>query len=99
TRRMSEALAGVDVLVCASSMEPACAIEDEPEVLRTYSRQARQPFNVTGHPALAVPAGFSSDGMPLSFQIAGRNFDEAAIYRAARAYERATGWPDRHPDL
>ena len=99
TRRMSEALAGVDVLVCASSMEPACAIEDEPEVLRTYSRQARQPFNVTGHPALAVPAGFSSDGMPLSFQIAGRNFDEATIYRAARAYERATGWPDRHPDL
>ena len=75
------------------------AIEDEPEVLRTYSRQARQPFNVTGHPALAVPAGFSSDGMPLSFQIAGRNFDEAAIYRAARAYERATGWPDRHPEL
>ena len=99
TRRMSEALAGVDVLICASSMEPACAIEDEPEVLRTYSRQARQPFNVTGHPALAVPAGFSPAGMPLSFQIAGRNFDEATIYRAARAYERATGWPDRHPDL
>ena len=98
-QRMSEALAGVDVLVCASSMEPACAIGDEPEVLRTYSRQARQPFNVTGHPALAVPAGFSSAGMPLSFQIAGRNFDEATIYRAARAYERATGWPDRHPDL
>ena len=99
SQRMSEALADVDVLVCASSMEPACAIEDEPEVLRTYSRQARQPFNVTGHPALAVPAGFSSAGMPLSFQIAGRNFDEAAIYRAARAYERVTGWPDRHPDL
>ncbi len=98
-QRMSDVLAGVDALVCASSMEPACAIEDEPEVLRTYSRQARQPFNVTGHPALAVPAGFSSDGMPLSFQIAGRNFDEATIYRAARAYERATGWPDRHPDL
>ena len=99
TRRMSETLAGVDALICASSMEPACAIGDEPEVLRTYSRQARQPFNVTGHPALAVPAGFSSAGMPLSFQIAGRNFGEATIYRAARAYERATGWPDRHPDL
>ena len=99
TRRMSETLAGVEVLVCASGMEPACAIEDEPELLRTYSRQARQPFNVTGHPALAVPAGFSADGMPLSFQIAGRNFDEAAIYRAARAHERATGWTGRHPDL
>ncbi len=99
TRGMSETLSGVDALICASSMEPACAIGDEPEVLRTYSRQARQPFNVTGHPALAVPAGFSSAGMPLSFQIAGRNFDEATIYRVARAYERVTGWPDRHPDL
>jgi len=98
-RRMSEALSGVDALVCASGMEPACAIEDEPELLRTYSRQARQPFNVTGHPALAAPAGFSSDGMPLSFQIVGRNFDEAMVYRVARAHERATGWTDRRPDL
>ncbi len=98
-RRMWEALSGVDALVCASSMEPACAMDDEPEVLRTYSRQARQPFNVTGHPALAVPAGFSSAGMPLSFQIAGRNFDEAMIYRVARAYERVTGWTEHHPEL
>ena len=98
-QRMSEVLSGVDALICASSMEPACAIEDEPEVLRTYSRQARQPFNVTGHPALAVPAGFSSTGMPLSFQIAARNFDEATIYRVARAHERITGWTDRHPAL
>ncbi len=98
-RRLSEALSGVDALVCASSMEPVCAIEDEPELRRTYSRQARLPFNVTGHPALAVPAGFSSAGMPLSFQIAARNFGEATIYRVARAYERVTGWTDRHPVL
>ena len=98
-RRMSETLAGIDALICASSMEPACAIGDAEEVERTYSLQARQPFNVTGHPALSVPAGFSADGMPLGFQIAGRNFDEATVYRVARAYERATGCTSHRPKL
>ena len=98
-RRMSDTLSGLDALVCASSMEPACAIEDEAEVLRTYSRQARLPFNVTGHPALSMPAGFSAAGLPLAFQIVGRNFEEATIYRVARAYERVAGWTDRRPEL
>ena len=53
----------VDVLLCASSMDPACRIEDTAEVERTYPRQARTPFNVTGHPALAMMAGLSVGGL------------------------------------
>lgn len=49
------------------------------------------PFNVTGQPALALPIGTAPNGMPLSMQIIGRPFDEAAVFRVADAYERARG--------
>jgi aspartyl-tRNA(Asn)/glutamyl-tRNA(Gln) amidotransferase subunit A len=89
----------VDVIVTASSMDPACRIDDTAAVDYTYARQARAPFNVTGSPALSVPAGFSRNGLPLSIQIVGKPFAEAMVYRVAHAYERATGWVERHPTL
>lgn len=89
----------VDVLLCASSMDPPCRIDDEPEIGRTYPRQARTPFNVTGHPALAMMSGLSKDGLPLSLQIVGRSRDEATVLRAAAAFERASGVSDLHPAL
>lgn len=96
---VESALREVDVLLCASSMEPACRI-DQPDVLeRTYPRQARTPFNVTGHPAIAMMAGLSSGGLPLSVQFVGRNFDEAMLFRVARAWERASGMDKKHPPI
>jgi aspartyl-tRNA(Asn)/glutamyl-tRNA(Gln) amidotransferase subunit A len=93
------ALREVDVLLCASSMDPPSAIEDAAETERTYPRQARTPFNVTGHPALAMMAGVSSAGLPLSVQFVGRPFDEATLFRVARAWERAAGTDERHPPV
>jgi aspartyl-tRNA(Asn)/glutamyl-tRNA(Gln) amidotransferase subunit A len=55
------------------------------------------PFNITGQPAIALPIGFSREGLPLSFQIAGRLHEDKLTLRAARAYERATNWGDRRP--
>jgi Asp-tRNA(Asn)/Glu-tRNA(Gln) amidotransferase A subunit family amidase len=55
------------------------------------------PFNVTGQPAIAIPAGFTPDGLPLSIQIVGHNWQEARVYRIAHAYEQATGWGKRRP--
>jgi aspartyl-tRNA(Asn)/glutamyl-tRNA(Gln) amidotransferase subunit A len=46
-----------------------------------------------------VPTGFASTGLPLSMQIIGKPFDEATVYRVARAYEQATPWTTRHPVL
>jgi aspartyl-tRNA(Asn)/glutamyl-tRNA(Gln) amidotransferase subunit A len=91
--------AGVDVIITASSMDPACCIDDEQAVDYTYGRQARAPFNVTGSPALSVPTGFSQNGLPLAMQIVGKPFSEALIYRVAHAYEQATDWVQRHPTL
>jgi aspartyl-tRNA(Asn)/glutamyl-tRNA(Gln) amidotransferase subunit A len=86
-----------DVLLVANSMDPACRIDDEPEILRTYTRQARMPFNLTGHPAISMMTGQSAGGLPLSMQLVGKCFAEATVLRAAAAYERETQWHTRHP--
>jgi aspartyl-tRNA(Asn)/glutamyl-tRNA(Gln) amidotransferase subunit A len=93
------ALREVDVLLCASAMDPPSRIEDAEETERTYPRQARTPFNVTGHPALAMMAGLSTGGLPLSVQFVGRYFDEASLFQVAAAWERAGGTADRHPPI
>ncbi len=95
--RTLAAMADVDVVLTASSLDPTCRIDDAEAVARTYPRQVRQPFNVTGQPALAMPAGFTADGLPLSIQLVGHPFDEVLVYRVAAAYEEATRWCDRRP--
>lgn len=89
----------LDVVITASALDPACRIDDAEALDRTYPRQARAPFNVTGSPALAVPAGFTKSGLPLGMQIVGKPFSEGMLYRVARAYERETQWIERHPAL
>ena len=102
-RRMTDAFhalfSDIDVAVTASSLDPPCRIDDDDAIERTYGRQARAPFNVTGGPALSVPVGFTKAGLPLAMQIVGAPFSEALIYRVAHAYERAAGWVERHPQL
>ena len=96
---VEDSLRDVDVLLCASAMDPPSRIEDAAETERTYPRQARTPFNVTGHPALAMMAGISSGGLPLSVQFVGRYFGEATLFRIAREWERTAGTDAKHPPL
>jgi aspartyl-tRNA(Asn)/glutamyl-tRNA(Gln) amidotransferase subunit A len=96
---VEDALRDVDVLLCASSMDPSSRIEDATETQRTYPRQARTPFNVTGHPALAMMSGLASTGLPVSVQFVGRYFDDSTVLRVAAAYERATQWHKRRPPI
>ena len=57
------------------------------------------PANVTGLPALTVPCGFSSAGLPIGFQLMGRPFAENSLFRLARAYERNHAWHTKVPAL
>jgi len=61
--------------------------------LARYTR----PFNLTGMPAITVPGGFTRDGLPLGFEIAGRHLEEGTLLRAADAYQRLTDWHSRRP--
>ena len=99
TDAVNDALRDVDVLLCANSLDPACRIDDEAELARTYPRQARAPFNMTGHPALAMMCGLSKGGLPIAVQFVGRMHDEVTLLRAAAAYERATDWHARRPPI
>jgi aspartyl-tRNA(Asn)/glutamyl-tRNA(Gln) amidotransferase subunit A len=80
-------------------MDPASRIEDAAETARTYPRQARLPFNVTGHPALAMRSAMASNGLPLSVQFVGRYFEDATVLRVAAAYEKAALDKGLHPRL
>jgi len=95
---MRAAMADVDVLVTAVTPGPAPALDDLPS-FASFERPMTMPFNVTGQPALALRCGFSADGLPLSFQIAGKPFDEATVLRVGHAYERATEWHRQRPKL
>lgn len=55
--------------------------------------------NLTGHPCVVLPSGLSSEGLPESITITGRLFDEGTILAVAKAYQDATGFHLRHPDL
>jgi aspartyl-tRNA(Asn)/glutamyl-tRNA(Gln) amidotransferase subunit A len=55
--------------------------------------------NLAGLPAIAVPCGFSKAGLPIGLQLIGRPFEEETILRAAHAYEQATTWRLRKPNL
>ena len=54
-----------------------------------------QPFNYTGHPALAMPVGKSSAGLPASMQLVGRFFDDPLLLRVACGYEHSVDWEAR----
>ena len=95
--RVAEEFAKIDVALTASSMDPACRIDDDAALATNYWRQARMPFNVTGQPALVIPAGFSKNGLPLSLQLISHPFAEPMLYRVAQFYENATDWTKRHP--
>ena len=55
------------------------------------------PFNLSGHPAMSVPCGFSTEGLPIGMQLVGRPFDEATILRVAHQYQEKTDWHRRTP--
>jgi aspartyl-tRNA(Asn)/glutamyl-tRNA(Gln) amidotransferase subunit A len=57
------------------------------------------PFNRSGQPALTVPCGFTTDGLPIGMMIVGKRFAESTVLRIGHAYQQATNWHNRRPPL
>lgn len=57
------------------------------------------PFSMTANPTITVPAGFTSDRLPIGVQLVGRHFDEALLVQAGNAFQRITNWHEQHPPL
>ena len=65
----------------------------------TGIQQFTAPADFAGTPTVSVPCGFSAAGAPLSLQLVGRDRSEATLCRLGHAYERATEWHLRHPEV
>jgi aspartyl-tRNA(Asn)/glutamyl-tRNA(Gln) amidotransferase subunit A len=107
-RQILNALATWDALLCPTNLKPPALIADAREQVESKADVAQRlilrristhPFGVANTPTLALPMGFTRDGLPLSLQIAARPFAEATVYRIGHAFERATPWHHCHPDL
>ena len=53
--------------------------------------------NLTGHPVVVFPIGFTSEGLPNSITLVGNLYDEATILAVAKAYQDATDFNKQHP--
>jgi aspartyl-tRNA(Asn)/glutamyl-tRNA(Gln) amidotransferase subunit A len=96
---------GVDVLVTPTTPVPAGAIDElkkDPDLLRPHElmllRNTR-PVNVWELPAISVPCGFTTVGLPIGLQIIGPQWREDTVLKLAYAYEQATDWHKRSPGL
>lgn len=87
-----------DVLLTCG-MGPAPRLDAYRTVNFWKRSNAFTPSNVARNPALVLPCGFSKAGLPLGLQIIGRPFGDAAVLRAGHAYQSATDWHQRRPDL
>jgi aspartyl-tRNA(Asn)/glutamyl-tRNA(Gln) amidotransferase subunit A len=99
-RRTAEKwLESVDVLVTPTLPIPPAAISDPHADDILPAVRNTSPFDVNGWPAISLPCGFTSQGLPLGLQIIGPNGGEAVIFQLAHAYEQATEWHKRRPKL
>jgi aspartyl-tRNA(Asn)/glutamyl-tRNA(Gln) amidotransferase subunit A len=99
------AAAGVDAVIApvAPVAAPTLAESDvgnSPDAESVIQRLTRftRPINYLGLPSLAIPSGFTKNGLPVGMQLIGRSFDEAMLLRIGAAFQRATDFHERVPE-
>ncbi len=102
-----EVFSKFDLIATAATQTTATPIEASDLSVVFSLIRLTNPLNLLGVPAISVPCGqtparpggFSPDGLPIGPQLVGRWWDEATVLRAAHAYEQATDWHTRHPQM
>ncbi len=95
-----QAFERVDVLVCPTAPSTAFKAGAKSDPLSMYLVDLMTiPVNLAGLPAMSVPCGFDSEGMPIGLQIIGGVLREDTVLQVGYAYEQATEWHQRSPQL
>lgn len=89
----------VDFFITPTTRIPAPRFGNDPVALAQDLTAFTAPFDVTGVPAISIPCGFSSAGLPIGLQIVGRAWNEARVLHVAHQYQCATEWHTRIPRL
>ncbi len=91
----------VDAVVLPTTPTPAFRLGEKlADPLQMYLNDVfTTTANLTGAPAMSVPAGFASDGLPIGLQLVGRHFDEGTLLALSAAYEAATNHHQKTPPL
>jgi amidase len=106
-QRVQEFFAGRDLLITPTMAVPPFPLE-HPHVVEINGRPVGKAmarsfltyaFSVLGLPAISIPCGFTKSGLPVGLQIVGKRRGEAAVLRAAAAFEAARPWADRIPPV
>jgi aspartyl-tRNA(Asn)/glutamyl-tRNA(Gln) amidotransferase subunit A len=98
-RALAELFVSYDVLITPTWPTPAPRSDEMSPELQLRNVSFTGPWNLAGLPALAVPCGFSSSGLPLSMQIIGKPFAEGTVLKVADAYQRQTDWHLKVPPV
>ena len=102
--RVTALFESIDLLLIPAQpiASPTCAQMDalgvDPE---GFARLVRftAPFDMSGHPTITLPAGFTQQGTPVAMQLVAARLNEALLVRAGMAFQRETDWHRRHPAL
>ena len=99
-RKFSEFFNEYDLLLTPTTPVAAPVLEG-PDAVQQAATLTRftAPFNFTGLPAISLPCGFTDEGLPVGLQLITRAWGEVALLRAAQAYESATEWHFKHPEI
>ena len=100
-RDFDEAFKSCDVIIAPTAPTTAFKIgEKTQDPLQMYLSDIYTiSVNLAGLPALSLPCGFDSEGLPIGLQIIGKHFDESTVLAVAYAYEQSTDWHKRKPPL
>lgn len=100
TAETMAAMEDCDILLAANQYGPAERFEDSQRPFPFFSKPyLTMPFNITGQPALTVPAGFGVNGLPFGIQFAGRPFEDDVVLQVGHTYEHARGDFDFRPPV
>ena len=106
TQGYLDAMNDLDILITPTEQltapkmeESRVTIDGVEETTQNLMLWHNRPFNITGFPAISVPCGFDDKGLPVGLQIVGKPFQEGTVLQAAYAYEQATPWHEKRPQL